>query len=75
MPLVEVFSGYLRELFAIGNDVAMRINEFIKFPVCAPPIKQLASLAEMSPIEPCLLACPVELREFGLKFGTMPAMK
>jgi hypothetical protein len=75
MPLIEVLSGYLRELLAIGNDVAMCINEFIKFPVCASPIKQLASLVEMSPIEPCSLACPVELCEFGLKFGTMPAMK
>ena len=39
MPLIEVFGGYLRELFAIGNDISLRIDEFIKFPVGASSVE------------------------------------
>jgi hypothetical protein len=75
MPLIEVFGGYLRELFAIGNDITLRIDEFIKFPVGASSVEQFACFTEMFPIESCLFACPVEPREFSLKFSTMSTME
>ena len=75
MPLIEVFGGYLRELFAIGNDITLRIDEFIKFPVGASSVKQFACFTEMFPIESCLFACPVEPREFSLKFSPMSTME
>ena len=39
MPLIEMFSGYFRELFAIGDDVTLCIDKFVKFPVGASSVK------------------------------------
>ena len=75
MPLIEVFGGDVCELFAVCNDVALCVDEFVKFPIGASSVEQFASLAEVPSVEPGLLACPVEPCEFGLKFCAMPSMK
>jgi len=47
MPLIKVFSGDLRELLAVRNDVAIDVEKFVKFPMGAPPVEQLACFAEV----------------------------
>jgi len=75
MPLIKVFSGNGRELLAVGNDVAMDVEKFIKFPIGASPIEQLACFTKVPPVEAGMLPVPIKLCEFGLKFGTMSSMQ
>jgi len=75
MPLIEVVGGDACELFAVCNDVAVCVDEFVKFPIGASSVKQFTSLAEVPSVESGLLACSIEPCEFGLKFCAMPSMK
>jgi hypothetical protein len=42
VPLIKMISGYVCKLFAIGDIVAMGVDELIEFPVGPSSVQQFA---------------------------------
>jgi len=50
VPVIKVVSCDVRKLFPISDDIAIRVNKFVKFPISAASVEKFACFAKMSSI-------------------------